>query len=623
MRRYLVALLLIGTLASAGSPSLHRSLSDYRYFRALCIDLLGRPPTPGELLELEAPGFDFAAWIDAHLSAPGYADRLEQIYMDLLRLDLAPTFRFEPSSISLHRVRLAGPSGAVDVYFRSGQRRSRAETDGQICFTQDESGVRVQPNGASSGTPKPLSQALIDERTVQVKPWWLYADYRSRAPNDRLAPDWATRFPGYALNVDAFVDPDGKPTTTVRVCREEASTSDEGHIVATGRVVRKKDPLPPGRTTRPPVDTDFAKANPGRVVSCGTTTAYASSPECGCGVGLERCMPETPAGFIEPIEAPLGAAESFFSAPRPASLWMQAWWGEEAKHFMARIFSEDRDARELLTSRATVINGPLAQFYRSIASITCCGSSSTLGYADPTPLFVPAQVPSNLVPEQVATWADVEDRGPHAAGLMTMPVFLVKYGTRRARAHVLYNAFLCKDFVADNVTLEPSQEPDLMKRPGCSLCHRTLEPMAAYFARVQESDWTYLPSEQFPISLERCAAGDPKTMSPACRTYYDPAFTTADHTVLRGANGSPANADAGPAGLAQEITRSPLFSRCVVQNVTQSFLGRSLGPDDELWRASLDAAFVAGGYRMKALVRAILLSPQYRDANDEMPGVGP
>ena len=107
-------------------------------------------------------------------------------------------------------------------------------------------------------------------------------------------------------------------------------------------------------------------------------------------------------------------------------------------------------------------------------------------------------MPTALVPEDTATWLPVADRGPHASGILTMPIFLTKYGSRRARAHVAYSAFLCKDFVADTAKLAPSDEPDLTKRPGCSTCHQTLEPMAAYFTRVAESDWTWLPATSVP-----------------------------------------------------------------------------------------------------------------------------
>jgi len=202
---------------------------------------------------------------------------------------------------------------------------------------------------------------------------------------------------------------------------------------------------------------------------------------------------------------------------------------------------------------------------------------------------------------------------------MTMPIFLLKYGTRRQRAHAVYSTFLCKDFIANNVKLQPSEEPDLTKRPGCAACHTQLEPLAAYFARIQESNWTYLPPSLFPISLDRCKQ-DPQNMHGGCKIYYDPAFTSTSHTVLRGAYASPKNAEAGPEGLAAQITSSAEFAPCVVHNVAESLLGRPLTAEDDAWQTAMAKTFVDGGYRMRALVRAIVKSPAYRDVNDQKAG---
>ena len=168
----------------------------------------------------------------------------------------------------------------------------------------------------------------------------------------------------------------------------------------------------------------------------------------------------------------------------------------------------------------------------------------------------------------------------------------------------MYSAFLCKDFVADRVKLAPSTEPDLTKRPGCSSCHQTLEPMAAYFTRIAESDWTYLPASKLPAAQGACKGG-------GCKALYDPAFL-----MLRGAYAAPAHAEAGPAGLAQELISSPELAPCVVQQVAQSLLGRQLAPEDDPWKAQLAKLFVDGGFRMRTLVRAIVTSPLYRAGND-------
>ena len=615
-------LVILGIALLARDTAATRDLSAYRYFRALSIDLTGRPPSRAELSEFEKPGFDLPTWIDAHLNTPAYAERIRRVYADLLRLDLPEgAVAWAPPPVMLRWTTIQGPDARpIDLYFREGQRRSLPALDGQVCFSPSEIGVQVPHDGPPIGTPRSVSNALLEARTVLVRPWWLYRDYTSSHPKDRAGPSWVERL-GYELLWSLFVEPDGKtPMTQVRVCREEAQRATEGKVVKTGRVRRKGDPLPAGRLSYPPADTAFATANAGSMVSCTTAAGFASSTECGCGVGLERCIPTGPNGFMMPWSTPLGIEQPFSSSPRPASLWLRTWWAQEAIHFMDDVFLADRDVRELLTSPATMINGPLAQFYRFLADASCCGTGAEFGYNSPESLFDPHAVPASIAPHDVAAWTRITDRGPHASGLLTMPIFLLKYGSRRQRAHAVYRTFLCQEFVAENAELRPSTEPDLTRREGCRSCHRRLEPMAAFFARIEESDWTYLPPARFPVSNTTCAASSPTAMPPACRSFYDPDFTTSHHATLRGAHAAPSNVDAGPRGLATEITRSPAFASCVVRNVAQSLLGRPLTHEDDAWQAALAEAFVSAGYRMRSLVRTIVVSSRYRDANDLLRG---
>src|SRR5262249_53959431 len=153
--------------------------------------------------------------------------------------------------------------------------------------------------------------SVLDARTVVVKPWWLYADYRALVPQDLAAPDWAKRFPGFVPAPALLVEADGSKTTSVRVCREEAQTAETGTVYASGRAGAKKgDPLPGGRLTQPPGDSAFAKQAKGRAVSCLAGTGFQNSVECGCGIGLERCMPgagvqNEPTAFVMPSHVPL------------------------------------------------------------------------------------------------------------------------------------------------------------------------------------------------------------------------------------------------------------------------------------------------------------------------------
>ena len=353
-------------------------------------------------------------------------------------------------------------------------------------------------------------------------------------------------------------------------------------------------------------------------------SGLSMTSDCGCGPGLERCMPGASFGFDPPAFAfssqqPLGIDNPVDQNVQSQSSWLRVWWGEEARHFLDYIFDQDRDFREVLTARYSFVNGPLAQFYKAIAPSTCCGNA--LGFANlraPDPLFDPAALPTDLLPQDSSKWEMVADRGPHASGLLTMPIFATKYGSRRAKGHVVYNAFLCRDFVAPNVQLLPSTEPNLMLRPGCATCHVRLEPLAAYFSRIQESDWTWLPEQSFPISNPGCR-NQPDGGLPAnrgCTTFYDPAFGNADAGLMRGAYGAPDHAAMGPAGLAQELVNDDQFAGCVAQNVASSFLGRQLTIEDVALKQSLADTFTKSGYSMRALVQALVMTNVYARSNN-------
>jgi hypothetical protein len=639
-------------LASSRDAAAAPTLDDYRHFRALSVDLVGRIPTRAEVAAFEAPGFDLDAWIDAHLSGPAYAERLARIYMDLLRLQISPVFNASNNAVGLHRETIVGPDGnPMYVFYRLGQRRARMETDGDFCLTPDETGLQfpqlappiVYPAGAPRTTGTPVSQAVLDANTVVVKPWWLYRDYASPTPTqlyDKLT--FPTKY-GFKIFNGLLVEPDNKTVTTqIRICKEETQATDTGHVYVSGRTtpVQGDGGGPPfGRFTNVPIDDAFTKANPNAVISCRTSTGVAHAADCGCGVGLEHCFP---AAGNNPMASPavqmgaldvLGAAAPVDDLVQSPSDWTRLWWSEEARHFLAYLFSEDRDFREILTAPYTFVNGPLAQYYKSEAPAGCCGQGISFGYVAPDSLLDPNAVPGAILPHDAQTWTKIDARSTHAAGIMTMPIFLTKFGTRRSKAHVLYNAFLCKDFIAPpGLQLPPSTESNLMIRQGCNSCHATLEPMAAYFSRIMESDITYLPPDKFPVDTSAtcsgtttgicsCKTNSSGNLSGACAQYYDPAFSDGKHAVLRGAypdvrGGSQGHADAGPMGMANELVQNPDFAACVASNFASSFLGRPLGPEDDPLKAQLASTLAGGGFHTRAVVRAMLMSDAYRKANN-------
>jgi hypothetical protein len=360
---------------------------------------------------------------------------------------------------------------------------------------------------------------------------------------------------------------------------------------------------------------------PPQPVACATRAALTSSIDCGCGVGLERCMPNDGPGqgnaFYFPNHQPLGPAMALDGAKQQAQRWFPYWWSRESEQFLSDLFASNRDFRQILTGKQTFVNGPLAQFYRDVQRGGCCGPEASFGMRDEKePLFDPSRVPAGLAPQDTGKWTFVADRGAHAAGLLTQPMFLEKYASARARGAVLYNAFLCKSFNAEQAQLAPSDEPNLMKRPGCQACHATLEPLAAYFSRVEQANFVYLPKADFPVVSDKCKKDKNGHLNGPCNALYDVAFADAKGATLRSAYGSPAHADEGPEGAGRDITASPDFASCAVSRVASSFLGRQLDSDDSALLDSLTKDFVGSGYRMRTLVRDVMRSNEYRHGND-------
>ena len=626
-----------GPVSAAPVPSPGaRTLDDYRHFRVASIDLLGRAPTRAELAQFERADFDWNRWVESHLQGPAYVERLTRIYMDALRLEPNVTFTGGPSQ--LYRQEITGPDGKpTTVLYRAGQRRVREATDGEFCLSPDETGLVVRPQATAIGTPKKTPKKALDAYTVSVRPWWLYRDYASPHPTQRYL-DGFTHPDAEYRPVDALLkEPDGTPTTSVRICREEAQEPASGHIYATARAKPPTAPmtvssvaaspgattaLPGGRVKPAPLDTPYATKHKGEPVACDTREAVSMSVDCGCGHGLDRCMPNSGPGdapaFQYPNHMPLGPGLPLDDANQSAFRWYPYWWSREAVHFLDYLFADDRDFREVLTGKETWVNGPLAQFYKTIQRGSCCGPEGAFGmHAETEPLFDPARVPADLAPQDVEKWELVPDRGAHAAGLLTMPMYLEKYASARARGAAIYNDFLCKSFSAGQAELAASDEPDLTKRPGCQTCHATLEPLAAYFARIEPASFVYLPESLFPVKAKSCKKDKAGKLNGSCNALYDAAFYDVDGPTLRGAHGSLPHADSGAAGAGADITRMPEFASCAVQRVASSFLGRPTTSDDAVLLEKLTVDFVQSGYRMRSLVRGVALSDEYRRANND------
>ena len=282
---------------------------------------------------------------------------------------------------------------------------------------------------------------------------------------------------------------------------------------------------------------------------------------------------------------------------------------------VAHMVTEEWSYLELLTGRTAYLNGPLTHFYRY-------------------QLRLPAHVRFNEVPVTEAdlpdldfldedTWVPVE-LGPEQSGILTSTLYLMKFQTRRGRTNRFYNAFLCQPFQAPPggiATLDDSEVSlDLTQRDGCDYCHAVLEPAGAHWARWTEYGAGYLDEDGFPTYDPDCAwcATTGESCSEECDAYYvvDPLSSEEDPYIgmLQGYEFLEErhwdNAETGPAWLVAKTVEDGRLPRCVARTTAEWLLGREV--TDEVWVDELAATFSTSDFQYSELVKAIVLSDNYR-----------
>lgn len=322
---------------------------------------------------------------------------------------------------------------------------------------------------------------------------------------------------------------------------------------------------------------------------------------CGCGPNLQWCDTR-PLGHVQ---------QDGYQAPVHRSI------ARDAELRVKRVITEDLPYTELLTSRTAFVNGPLVHFYSNN-------------------LFTPAHVRFNEVPVDPEllpdlaftdedTWVQVE-LGPEQSGILTSPVFLMKYQTRRARANRFYNAFVCQPFQPPDGGVpgvdNPDASLDLSTRDGCKYCHAILEPAGAHWARWGEYGAGYLDPTQFPTSSDDChwCASTGESCSVECREFYvvDPLTSEEDPYVgmLRSyeflETRHHENATLGPTHLVNTVVADGRLPRCVATKTAEWLLGRNVDARDDVWLDRLADDFRRTNFDYADLVREVVTSDNYR-----------
>ncbi len=324
-------------------------------------------------------------------------------------------------------------------------------------------------------------------------------------------------------------------------------------------------------------------------------------PGCGCGPNLRWC---------------------YTAAVRDAVL--DAFAQELERRIVAHVKSGE-PYYKLFTSRRAFVNGPLVYFWRY--------HSRTPGAVRLVPEALNVdELPRASIDGGPMSFEDrdewVEFRLPEEhAGLLTHPVYLLRFQTNRARASRFFDAFLCQPFQPPEggIPLDDpvaAAHPDVQKRPGCNYCHAILEPAAAYWGRWGQQGGGFLSPRSFPEfrrDCYDCGLGF-EACSEECRTHYVTRVYSPEERANIGRLRAFAflrdehrpNVEEGPVGLLRKSLSDGRFTRCAVRRTFEWWVGRSPGDHEEDWMEDVSSAFLESDFSYRELVRAIVTSRTYR-----------
>jgi len=342
-----------------------------------------------------------------------------------------------------------------------------------------------------------------------------------------------------------------------------------------------------------------------------TCTGSTQNLACGCGPNLRLCQ-GTAADWRTPL------ADSF---------------REQVNRAVDHVTVDGGAYTDLLLSTRADVNGTISHFRRYQAQSYTLSRIFTRNDPSETLSTVPAH--------QRDTWVTV-DRGGLHAGVLTMPAFLLRFQTNRARANRLYQAFECETFeppaTLENVgdTTYGAQAcvddtTDLTRKCTCRKCHQQPEPRAAGWGTFSEAGLSSLNATEYPRIDRNCLdAGTPATRRAECNRFYvtDPTEPNAGALLsFQYAVNSTAAAEAthkamydafqaGPRRKAQELVTTKVFARCT----TRRFFTYLMKREPRLVGTTSEAAvinqladrFIASGYQLPTLLNDLVSRPEYR-----------
>ena len=251
------------------------------------------------------------------------------------------------------------------------------------------------------------------------------------------------------------------------------------------------------------------------------------------------------------------------------------------------------------------------------------GEIVTADYAIASDLAIAAWGATELPPDTAAPppegWKKVAwDSGQPMAGILSSGALWLRHPSNgsnyhRGQAEVIADALLCSSFLARDVPLfndidladEDAVKEALRSDPACVSCHQTLDPLASHlfgFARVA--------SGTVRRSYDRGCEGRRDVCYPIAE------YRPAQAGEYRKRTGREPNFFGLPSGdlrtLGAQIADDPRFSMCVAKRTYAYFMQADRDDIPDATATSLQDAFLAGGGRLRPLVKAILMSDDFR-----------
>ena len=321
---------------------------------------------------------------------------------------------------------------------------------------------------------------------------------------------------------------------------------------------------------------------------------YLDAPEFGAVVRdmwHEILLLRVEGRFVLPRLGPLAGAGSDADWVREVS--------EEPLRLIEHVVRRDRPFSEIVTADYTIA---------SDLGLKAWGGTRLQAGEDPPP----------------EGWHKVAwDSEQPMAGILSSGALWLRHpsnGTNlhRGQAHVIADALLCSGFLERDVPLfndidlsdETAVKNALVDDPGCVSCHQTLDPLASHlfgFVRVA------------PGQVRRSYASDGACVKEERGLCYPlREYRPQQAKQWRSKTGRPPGYFGLPSedlrSLARQVADDPRFSMCVARRFYGYFMQVGWDEVPDATAVSLQDALIDAGLRVKPLVKAIVMSDDFRAA---------